>query len=132
MTLQAAGRPRAVALILILQIPAYLLALYIGMSTLGLVGCAIVFCLRNAVDWIMFAWAAHRNLKGWPILLADLLLLTLAALLIDAPLADVAKYAALALVLAVTVGLGWSSAPPEAKRLFVSFAARLRNAVSNA
>jgi O-antigen/teichoic acid export membrane protein len=132
MTLQAAGRPRGVALILVLQIPAYLLALYAAMSAFGLIGCAIVFCLRNAVDWMMFAWAAHRNLSGWRILLADLILLTLAALLIEAPLADVPKYAALALVLAVTIGLGWYSAPPEAKRLFATFAGRLRNAVSNA
>ena len=132
MTLQASGRPRAVALILILQIPAYLLALYIGMSTFGLIGCAVVFCLRNTVDWIMFAWAAHRNLKGWPILLANLVLLTLVALVIEAPLSDIPKYTALAFLLAATVGLGWYSAPPEAKRLVASFAGRLRNAVSNA
>jgi len=132
MTLQASGRPRGVALILVLQIPAYLVALYVGMSAFGLIGCAVVFCLRNAVDWLMFAWSAHRNLKGWPVLLADLLLLTSAALLVGSPLENIPKNAALALVVAATVALGWCSAPPEARRLFGSFAVRLRHAVSSA
>ena len=132
MTLQAAGRPKGVAQILLLQIPVYLVALYFGMSAFGLIGCAIVLCLRHVVDWIMFSWAAYRSLEAWPILLADLLLLASATLLIEAPIADAPKYSALAMIFAVTAGLSWYSVPTEAKRLIGSFAVRLRPSVSNA
>jgi O-antigen/teichoic acid export membrane protein len=125
-TLQASGRPRMVALVLILQIPAYLFALYLGMSGYGLMGCAFVFCLRNIVDWLMLAWTAHNNLSGWPVIGINLVLLAAAALLVDVEAVDWIRYPALGVVLLATLATAWFAAPTEAKRLALSRLVRLR------
>ena len=132
MQLQSSGRPRVVALILVLQIVPYLAALYVGLSWFGLTGCAVVFCLRNAADWALLGWGAGSAFKGWPLLLLDLGLLGAAVLLTGAPVVGVAEYAGLAVVALVVLAVSWQTLPGDSRRLLLSRLRRLREATSNA
>ena len=123
LTLQATGRPGRVAQVLILQIPAYLLALYFGMSWFGLLGCGLVFCLRNAVDWLLLTWVAQRNFGGWHVVAMNLALLVIGTLLVDLAPGGWAQYSGLTITALLTLALGWSAAPEQLKALVV---ARLR------
>ena len=79
--LQAAGRPRTVTLILLLQIPLYLGALYVAMIGYGIVGCAVALAARFGVDFIMQSLAAHRRIEAAPALGGSLVLLIASAIL---------------------------------------------------
>jgi O-antigen/teichoic acid export membrane protein len=79
--LQAAGRPRTVTMILLLQIPLYLGALYVAMIGYGIVGCAVALAARFGVDFLMQSFAAHRRIEAAPALGGSLILLVLAVLL---------------------------------------------------
>lgn len=73
--LQAAGRPRTVTLILLLQIPLYLGALYLAMIEYAIVGCALALAARFGVDFLMQSFAAHRRIVAAPALGGSLILL---------------------------------------------------------
>ncbi len=60
--LQAAGRPRLVTIIYILQIPIYLAGLYVGMTYFGVVGCAVALAVRFAVDYLMLSIASEGKI----------------------------------------------------------------------
>lgn len=79
--LQAAGRPRTVTMILLLQIPLYLGALYVAMIGYGIVGCAVALAARFGFDFLMQSFAAHRRIEAAPALGGSLILLVLAVLL---------------------------------------------------
>jgi O-antigen/teichoic acid export membrane protein len=79
--LQAAGRPRTVTMILLLQIPPYLGGLYFAMIGYGIVGCAIALAVRFGVDFIMQSLAVDRRIEAAPALGGSLVLLVAAALL---------------------------------------------------
>ena len=79
--LQAAGRPRTVTIILLLQIPLYLGALYVAMIGYAIVGCAVALAARFGVDFLMQSFAAHRRIIAAPALGGSLTLLVAAVLL---------------------------------------------------
>jgi O-antigen/teichoic acid export membrane protein len=79
--LQAAGRPRTVTIILLLQIPLYLGALYVAMINYGIVGCAIALAARFGVDFLMQSFAAYRRIEAKSALGGSLILLVAATLL---------------------------------------------------
>ena len=79
--LQAAGRPRTVTMILLLQIPLYLGALYVAMIGYGIVGCAVALAARFGVDFIMQSLAVDRRIQAAPALGGSLILLIAAAVL---------------------------------------------------
>ena len=79
--LQAAGRPRTVTMILLLQIPLYLGALYVAMIGYGIVGCAVALAARFGVDFVMQSLAVDRRIEAAPALGGSLILLTAAAIL---------------------------------------------------
>jgi O-antigen/teichoic acid export membrane protein len=79
--LQAAGRPRTVTMILLLQIPLYLGALYVAMIGYGIVGCAVALAARFGVDFLMQSLAVDRRIQAAPALGGSLILLIAAVIL---------------------------------------------------
>jgi O-antigen/teichoic acid export membrane protein len=79
--LQAAGRPRTVTMILLLQIPLYLSALYVAMIGYGIVGCAVALAARFGVDFVMQSLAVSRRIEAAPALGGSLILLIAAVIL---------------------------------------------------
>jgi O-antigen/teichoic acid export membrane protein len=79
--LQAAGRPRTVTMILLLQIPLYLGALYVAMIGYGIVGCAVALAARFGVDFLMQSLAVNRRIEAAPALGGSLILLIAAVIL---------------------------------------------------
>lgn len=82
--LQAAGRPRAVTMILLLQIPPYLAGLYFAMNAYGIVGCAVALAIRFGVDFIMQSLVSSRRVEAAGVLGLSLFLLVAAVLLCQA------------------------------------------------
>lgn len=78
MQLQSAGRPDLVTKMLILEIPPYLVALYFGMTNLGLEGAALALSARYILDYFLLTIAAGRDFSEAPLLAANLGLLVLA------------------------------------------------------
>ena len=116
MTLQSSGRPDLVTKMLLVQIPPYLAALYLGMKYLGLPGCAIVFSARCVVDYLLLTWAAGRRFAEAPLLGMILALLVAAAWAAtlwrpDQPL----WWLSAAVAFAAMTAISWRSLPAEVK-----------------
>jgi len=56
--LQAEGRPKTVAVIAMIQVPVFLAALFVALDRFGLMGAAVVYLVRNSIDYLMLAYAA--------------------------------------------------------------------------
>ena len=114
--LQAAGRPRTVTIILLLQIPLYLGALYVAMIGYGIVGCAVALAARFGVDFVMQSLAAQRRIEAAPALGGSLILL-IAAVILSSKLAlnDPLWWVGAALLISVT-GFAASRLLPEEVR----------------
>ena len=54
--LEATGRPRTVALLMLAELPLYVPALYIAIRYDGLMGAALVYLLRVVVDLALLSW----------------------------------------------------------------------------
>lgn len=119
-SLRASGRPRLITIVMFVEIPFYLAALYLGLTTLGLVGSALALCGRCIVDWVLLSIAAGAGVRSVPALLTNLALLVLGA---DHAGASDWGWSwwlvTISLVLASIV-VGWLSLPNEAKGLFLS------------
>lgn len=76
--LQATGRPDLVTKILLIQIPPYLVLLYVAMKQFGLVGSAAVFAIRCAADFVLMSLAARGRVTHG-LLIGGIALLLLAA-----------------------------------------------------
>lgn len=112
--LQASGRPRLVALILLAQVPFYLAGLVAAMKLYGIVGCALMFVIRCFVDLLLLSWFLEKRVTGFGLLLANLALLLLAAALplVSGPLQPL-WLAGSALLLGAAGVLGLVSLPVE-------------------
>lgn len=112
--LQGTGRPDLVAKVLLAQIPPYLALLYFAMKYYGLIGCAVVFAFRCAVDFLLLLWAARRSLAQ-----ARLIGLMGVPLLAGAIVSDFLDHsdplwwASGTMLAAVTALICWRIAPPE-------------------
>lgn len=125
--LQASGRPDIVTKLLMLQIPPYFGGLYLAMSTIGLIGCALVFSIRCGVDFVMQSLAASRRVHHAGLLLVNLALLVTAALL---PLSgDFYTWALAALLVSVASAISFRYLPRDLRRRGLSeLQRRLRRA----
>lgn len=68
MKLQSGGRPDLVTKVLLIEVPPYLGALYVGMKFFGLPGSAMAFAARCIVDFVLLTWAAGRDFRLAPLL----------------------------------------------------------------
>lgn len=125
--LQAVGRPDIVTKLLLLQIPPYLLILYLAMTQFGLIGSAAVFAIRCAVDFGMMALAARGRISHGG-LIGGMSALLLGALAITQALDwhDPIWWAAGILLTALTALWSWRIAPVEIRnRAFQTVRTRL-------
>lgn len=74
-SLQAAGRPDAVARCHLMEVVPYLAFLYVGLRFLGIPGAALVFGLRTLVDCVLLMHFAGTLSKGLEIVVPPALLL---------------------------------------------------------
>jgi O-antigen/teichoic acid export membrane protein len=58
--LQATGRPDLVSKVLLAELPIYIPALYFAVTAFGLVGAAVAFAIRLAVDHVLLSLVAGR------------------------------------------------------------------------
>lgn len=81
--LQASGRPDLPPKMHLVEIPAYLTALYLGMKGLGLIGCALAFSARCALDFVLLSAAAGKRSHHQRLLAINLAVLIAAAALCE-------------------------------------------------
>lgn len=62
--LQGIGRPRDTTLLLLAELPLYLVALAVALETAGVIGAALVWSLRTAADAVALTAVAQRRLTG--------------------------------------------------------------------
>lgn len=75
--LQASGRPDLVTKVMMIQIPPYLLLMYLSITWFGLAGGAMIVAVRSLADYTLLTWAAGRHYTGWSTLVVNLVLLVL-------------------------------------------------------
>lgn len=127
--LQAAGRPQIVTLVLLAQMPFYVAAMYCVITSFGLIGAAVVFSLRTAVDFALLQRFASGSFAASPVLLVSGLLAALSVVtnLFSAPL-SIFWWMSGALITLAFVGLAGRRVPSElealANRFLPSFVAR--------
>lgn len=116
MRLQSTGRPDLVTKVLLLEIPPYLILLYLGMTFLGLPGSALAFTARCIADYILLTWAAGRDFRTAPLLGLNLALLVAAAWFATLwPISDWRWWASAAALGAVMLAIGWRTMPSEVR-----------------
>jgi O-antigen/teichoic acid export membrane protein len=115
--LQASGRPDLVTKLLVLQIPFYLGALYLGMTYFGLIGCAVVFAGRCVVDLLLLSVAAERRVHAWRLLLLNGALLLAAHLVSELwTWRDATWWAAATTLVAAMAAMSWLNMPADLKQ----------------
>jgi O-antigen/teichoic acid export membrane protein len=62
--LQASGRPDLVTKILLIEVPPYLLMLYLGIHFLGMTGAALATATRYVADFLLLTWVAGPPERG--------------------------------------------------------------------
>ena len=77
-TLQAAGRPDLVTKVLIGEIPPHLISLFPAMRWFGALGAAWAVTARFIADYVLLAFVADRNFRGWRVLAINFVILCLA------------------------------------------------------
>jgi O-antigen/teichoic acid export membrane protein len=114
--LQARGRPDLVTKILLIQIPPYLLALYLALKHFGLPGCAVVFSTRCAIDYLLLSLATGKALQIWPLLLFNLALLIAATLATEyLAMPEPLWWPTAVALAAAAVGCAWWTLPASIK-----------------
>ena len=124
--LQARGRPDLVAKTHIAEIPLYLGLLWFSMSYVGLVGAAMVFSLRCAVDYLLLTRVARRSWGVSAYLIRALSILSVGALISTYfPLPDPRGWAALVVLGTLALAVSWFASPPEVKGMITGMRKRV-------
>lgn len=63
MLIQAAGEPRWMAKLHLIELPLFIAILWLLTSRFGIVGTAVAACLRNAIDAAVVFWLAYRRVS---------------------------------------------------------------------
>ena len=118
--LQASGRPDRVTMVLLFEIPPYLLLLYLGSKFYGLPGAAAATAFRYTLDFVLLT-----SISGWPSrarlhVLGHFLLLGTAVLIAGRlDFGDWRWWAAGFALVSAALFLGWRTAPQEMKEIAV-------------
>lgn len=125
--LQASGRPDLVTKVLLFEIPFYLAALYWSLTNFGLVGCAIAFAGRCALDYLLLSRVAKRPWNETNLLVINLALLTAAATAAAAwTMTQFQWWAAAIAILACTLVANWRALPAAAKSEILQYTRYLK------
>ena len=119
--LQTSGRPDLVTKSVLVQFPIYVGALYLSLIHFGFIGCAMVFALRCASDYVVLTWLANRAISNWRILLFSLSVLIVGAYCAHLwTISDWRWWASASLTGAVLVFSGWLTLPDQVKASLLS------------
>lgn len=126
--LQARGRPQTVVLAHAIEVIPYLAALYIGLHYFGLVGCAVAFLIRCALDYILLSVYADRHAVPVRAIVTGTVLLALAiALGRVAPVLSWSWIAGSLVLLLLATAETWRTAPPRIRDIVINRHPMLRN-----
>ncbi|MET3528127.1 flippase [Phenylobacterium koreense] len=118
--LQASGRPDIVTKVLLIEIPPYFLALYLGMTHFGLLGAGFVLVARHISDCLLLTWAAGRDFRNLPLLAGNLALLALAAAAASIwSIADIGWWSSAVALSLISLATGYWALPKEIKAQLV-------------
>jgi O-antigen/teichoic acid export membrane protein len=124
--LQASGRPDRVTFIQIIEIPPYLLLLYLGSKFLGLPGNALATAARYVGDFAILTLAAGAPPRNWRLVGLYLALLALAVWLAGLwPITDWRWWASAFVLVSAAGALGLRTIPPDIRASLVGRAAAL-------
>ena len=119
--LQARGRPDIVAKCHLAEVLPYFGLLYLGLSTLGLVGAAVAFLLRVLLDFALLAALAGVLQLTLRLLLVPSLLLMMAFMIATQSIPGRPEwFVMVVLQLLVTMTWGWWQAPATLKELILT------------
>lgn len=119
--LQASGRPDIVSKVLLAELPFYLPALFWGLSRFGLLGAAVVYIVRVAIDLTVLTWAANRRLQLFGAILAYVVVFALLEAMIRLTLPSLWVSCAIAIPLgAIAILPSWLILPMEARSLILA------------
>ncbi|ANU07145.1 oligosaccharide flippase family protein [Paraurantiacibacter namhicola] len=124
--LQAQDRPRAVALLMLAQLPFFLLALWWVLPRYGLEGAAWVYLARNTVDtFALYLAATGRIERGWQLALTFAALVALVLVLQSQPVPGFLGALGPAVIAgAVSLIIGLWALPPESRERIAGLARR--------
>lgn len=115
--LQASGRPDLIPKMHMIEIPFYLVALYLGMKFFGLFGSAVAYALRCMADYVLLSLMAARRLHSVLLLLANFIILIAATVVAELwTITDPAWWAASSVLLALMLTLSWRYLPSDLKQ----------------
>lgn len=125
--LQASGRPDLVTKSILVQIPFYITALYFALHNFGYLGCAAMFLLRCAVDYIILSWLADRRVLDWKSLIIFFIILSFGAYCAqNLTVTDWRWWFSLFGLTAILAAGGWTILPREFRgRLMMTRPARI-------
>lgn len=115
--LQATGRPDLVTKVLLAELPVYIPALYFAVTSFGLVGAAVTFAIRLAVDHVLLSLVAGRIAAPLATVICLGWLLIALAVSELAPVPLVASLAIGAVMAMVAGGYGLWIAPDQLRQL---------------
>lgn len=129
--LQASGRPDLVTKILLVQIPPYWAALYLGIHYAGLIGCALAMLGRMVLDFIMQSWGADGAIaRGGRVLVYGVTLLGAVLWAQLGPEAGRVQLIGSGLLVAIVLALAWHDAPAAMRTAVVRWSRIKRVALS--
>ena len=120
-SLQAYGRPDAVARLHLLEAVPFVIVLWLGLHTIGVIGAAVTWSLRAVADAALMFHVAGMSEVLWRALLFPLLVIAVAASLAWGVVPIVSGWALVpagAVLLAALAVWGWHAAPLPARGLF--------------
>jgi O-antigen/teichoic acid export membrane protein len=121
--LQAMGRPRTNALIHLVELLPYLVALYGGLRFWGLLGAAIAFTVRVFADMLLLSYATGLLRPVLDIIRFPATVLVAGCLIsMTTPLNSAVWWAGSGLLLLATLAWSWRRAPAELQEFVARFA----------
>jgi O-antigen/teichoic acid export membrane protein len=115
--LQASGRPDLIPKVHMVEIPFYLVTLFVGMKFFGLFGAAAAYALRCIADYALLSWVAARRLHYAPLLLANFIILLAASVASQVwTLRDPVWWAASAILVTLMLAISWRYLPSDLKQ----------------
>jgi O-antigen/teichoic acid export membrane protein len=118
--LQASGRPDRVTKVMLVEIPPYLLLLYLGSKYLGLSGSALATAFRYVGDFVLLTLVAGASARTWRVVATNFLLLGLAVWLAGLwPVTDWRWWVSAVTLVAAASVLGLRTIPADVRASLV-------------
>lgn len=127
MRMLGAGRPDLIAKIHLVEVPPYLILLFVGLSWFGVVGAAAAWCARMVADAVIFLAFAGQRRQALAILIVPTLLIGAAlAAALGLPMEAPLRWVILVAVAAAALVWSFRTLPGPVRELLLAQLRRLR------